>query len=577
MTTDILIPEIGDFRDVPVIEILVAPGDRVEEGAPILMLESDKATLDIPAPFTGTVRELLVAVGARVSAGTPVLRMAADAAPAESATAAISAPATGSAPVPPPSAHAVPFPASAEGTEADLVVIGGGPGGYTAAFRAADLGRAVTLIEPRDTLGGVCLNVGCIPSKALLHVARLCDEAREGEALGLKFGPPQVDLAGVRGFRDGVIGRLTSGLAGLAKRRKVTVIRGHARFTGPHSLTVSSGEAEAPLDLRFRQAIIATGSEPIRLPFLPEDPRILDSTGALALETIPDRLLVIGGGIIGLEMAQVYLALGAHVEIVEQASQIIPGADADLVAPLTRRIKDRCGALRLSTRVSAVKAGESLRVTFEGPKGQEEAEYDRILVAIGRRPNGAACAPEAAGIALAGPGFIPVNDRMQTVQPHIFAIGDVVGQPMLAHKATHEGKVAAEVASGHQVAFEPACIPAVAYTDPEVAWVGLTEAQAKAEGRKVGKGVFPWAASGRALSLGRSDGLTKLVFDPGTGRLLGAGITGPGAGELIAEAALAIEMAADAEDMGLTIHPHPTLSETLGFAAEAFSGTLTDL
>lgn len=556
MPKDVTLPDIGDFADVPVIEITVAVGDTVAEDDPILMLESDKATLDIPAPFAGEVAEILVQEGDLLSAGTLVMRFkAADSEAAETP-------------------QATQVPAAKSDSYADLVVIGAGPGGYTAAFRAADLGRKVTLIDPRATLGGVCLNVGCIPSKALLHLADLKEAAAESAAHGLNFGTPKIDLVAIRDFRDSVVGKLTGGLTGLAKRRKVTVIRGSAAFSGAHSLSVTTDDGQT--ELTFDQAIVAVGSEPVRLPFLPDDPRIIDSTGALALEDVPNRLLVIGGGIIGLEMAQVYHALGSQVDIVELADQIIPGADADIVKPLADRIGSKYAAVRTRAKVTAVEASTSLTATFEGPDGETKAEYDRILVAVGRTPNGAKVAPEMVDIDCEN-GFLPVDFQMRTAQPHIFAIGDVVGQPMLAHKAVHEAKVAAEVACGDKSAFEPAGIPSVAYTDPEVAWVGLTETQAKAEGRKVRIAKFPWMASGRALSLDRGEGLTKQIYDPETGKLLGAGIVGKNAGELIAEAALAIEMGADAHDIGLTIHPHPTLSETLGMAAEGFTGTLTDL
>ncbi len=457
--------------------------------------------------------------------------------------------------------------------ETELLVIGAGPGGYTAAFRAADLGRRVVLVDPRATLGGVCLNVGCIPSKALLHVAKVIEDTAEASAHGIGFGAPQIDLAAVRQWKAGVVGKLTGGLAALAKRRKVTVVQGTARFTGPQEVAVDI--PEGPRRIGFQQAIIATGSSPVMLPFLPDDPRIIDSTGALDLADVPPRLLVLGGGIIGLEMAQVYHALGSQVAIAERLPQIIPGADPDVVKPLMTRIAARY-AVHLETSVTAVEAGDDLTVTFEGAT-LWQADFDRILVAVGRRPNGAAVDPGAAGVDVTEQGFIPVDAQMRTNQPHIFAIGDVVGQPMLAHKATHEAKVAAEVACGMKAAFDPRAIPSVAYTDPEVAWCGLTETTAAQQGRKVKTARFPWAASGRALSMGRGEGLTKLVLDPDTGRVLGAGITGPGAGELIAEAVLAIEMGAEAADLALTIHPHPTLSETLGLAAEAHEGTLTDL
>lgn len=458
---------------------------------------------------------------------------------------------------------------------ADLLVIGAGPGGYTAAFRAADLGRQVTLVDSRPTPGGVCLNVGCIPSKALLHVAGLIDNAAEGASHGVSFGAPQIDIDAVRKWKEGVVGKLTGGLAGLAKRRKVATVQGTARFTGPHEVEVTT--PDGPRRIGFDQAIIAAGSSPIWLPFLPDDPRIFDSTGALELKSVPPRLLVLGGGIIGLEMAQVYHALGSRITIAERMGQIIPGADADIVKPLMSRLKARYEAIHLETSVTAVAAGEVLAASFENANGMWQAEFDAVLVAVGRRPNGAELGAGTAGVTVTGHGFIPVDAQMRTSQKHIFAIGDVVGQPMLAHKATHEAKVAAEVACGHKAAFEPRCIPSVAYTDPEIAWTGLTETQAKAEGRKVKTATFPWAASGRALSMGRGEGLSKLVLDPDTGRILGAAIVGTNAGELIASACHAIEMGSDAADLALTVHPHPTLSETLGFAAEAFEGTLTDL
>lgn len=562
MTQDVLIPDIGDFSDVPVVEIAVAVGDVVEIDDPLMMLESDKATLDIPAPFAGRVTEILVTVGDMVSQGTAVLRIDAEASdpprPDDAKASAASPPAAAEADI-----------------HAPLVVIGAGPGGYTAAFRAADLGKDVVLIERWDTLGGVCLNVGCIPSKALLHMAKVLEETRDLSAHGLIFEEQRLDLDAVRAWKDGVIGKLTGGLNGLAKRRKVRVLHGDASFTSPNSLSIEGPDGQQSLS--FDQAIIAVGSEPVRLPFLPEDPRIIDSTGALELEDIPDRLLVIGGGIIGLEMAQVYDAFGARVEVVELMDQLIPGADRDIVAPLTKRISDRYSAIRTGTKVTAVEAGSELTVTFEGPNGSETAKYDRILVAVGRTPNGGKINAEAAGLTRDGPGFISVDKQMRTKQSHIFAIGDVVGQPMLAHKAVHEGKVAAEVACGERVAFEPAAIPSVAYTDPEVAWVGLTEATAKAKDIKYKKGAFPWAASGRSLALGRDEGITKILFDPETGKLLGAGIVGPNAGDLIAEVGLALEMGADAEDLSLSIHPHPTLSETVALAAEAYAGTITDL
>jgi len=459
-----------------------------------------------------------------------------------------------------------------------LVVLGAGPGGYTAAFRAADLGLRVTLVEREPTLGGVCLNVGCIPSKALLHAAKVIADARDMAAHGVSFGAPTIDLGALRGWKDKVVGQLTGGLKSLAKQRKVEVLSGEGRFADAHTLAVTGADGQVNR-LRFEQAIIAAGSQPIRLPGLPyEDPRIIDSTGALALTDIPQRLLVIGGGIIGLEMATVYAELGSEVTVVELSDGLMPGADRDLVKPLEKRLKTRFTAIHLQTKLSRVTAGkDALVASFEGATALPDAPFDRVLVAVGRRPNGALIDADKAGIAVDARGFIGVDEQMRTNQPHIFAIGDVIGNPMLAHKATHEGKVAAEVAAGHKAAFDARVIPSVAYTDPEIAWVGLTETEAAARGIVVEKAVFPWAASGRALSLGRSEGLTKLLFDPNDKRIVGAGIVGPSAGDLIAEAALAIELSCDAEDIGLTIHPHPTLSETLGMAAEMFSGTITDL
>jgi dihydrolipoamide dehydrogenase len=461
--------------------------------------------------------------------------------------------------------------------KSDLVVLGSGPGGYSAAFRAADLGLNVVLVERDAALGGVCLNVGCIPSKALLHAAKVIADARDMAAHGVHFGAPRIELEVLRTWKSKVVGQLTKGLDGLAKQRKVEVLRGAGHFTSPHNLTVTGGDG-ATTSVEFKQAIIAVGSEPVRLPGMPEDPRIIDSTGALALADIPARLLVIGGGIIGLEMATVYMELGTRVTVVELTSDLMPGTDRDLVKPLEKRLKAGLAGIMTGTRVVKIEAGEGeLTVHFEGAGAPATAGFERVLVAVGRRPNGDRIGAEQAGVAVDARGFIAVDKQMRTNVPHIFAIGDVVGQPMLAHKAVHEGKVAAEVAAGHKAAFDARVIPSVAYTDPEVAWVGVTETEAKASGRTIEKGSFPWAASGRALSLGRSEGLTKLIIDPADGRVIGAGIVGPGAGDLIAEVALAIEMGCDAEDIGLTIHPHPTLSETVAMAAEMWSGTITDL
>jgi dihydrolipoamide dehydrogenase len=465
-----------------------------------------------------------------------------------------------------------------ENQTTEVLVLGAGPGGYTAAFRAADLGKKVVLVDSGAALGGVCLNVGCIPSKALLHAARVIAETREMSENGVSFGPVSIDLDRLRAWKDGVVGRLTGGLATLARQRKVTTVRGYGRFASPHELAVELAEGGA-VSVGFEHAIIAAGSEAITLPFIPApDPRVIDSTGALEVAEVPGRLLVIGGGIIGLEMATVYHELGAQITVVELLDQLLPGADRDVVAPLAKRVGRLYENVYLKTRVTAVRAGaEGLTVSFDGPKAPATDTFDRILVAVGRRPNGSLIGAERAGVTVDPSGFIQVSKQMRTSVPHVFAIGDVVGQPMLAHKAMHEAKVAAEVIAGKNSFFDARAIPSVAYTDPEVAWAGVTENEARAAGVAYGKGVFPWAASGRSLTLGRSEGMTKVLFDEATGRIIGCGITGPSAGDLIAEAVLAIEMGADAADIGLTIHPHPTLSETVAMAAEAFEGTITDL
>ncbi len=558
---EIHVPDIGDFKDVPVIEVLVKPGDEVSRDDSLITLESDKATMEVPAPLAGKVRELKVNVGDKVSQGTLIVLL-------EAAAAA--------APVPASPAAGVPAPRG--DVHADVLVLGSGPGGYTAAFRAADLGRQVVLVERHATLGGVCLNVGCIPSKALLHAARVIAEAQEMSHFGLKFAKPEVDLPALRGWKDGVVGRLTKGLAGLAKQRKVTVIQGRGAFASPRLLEVTRADGTRTT-VSFDHCIIAAGSSVARIPGFPyDDPRLMDSTGALRLEDVPKRLLVIGGGIIGLEMACVYDALGARVTVVELAAGLIPGADRDLVKPLHKRIEKRYEAVLLGTRVAKLEAlPEGLRATFEGEAAPAPQTYDRVLMAVGRRPNGRDIGADKAGVAVNERGFIPVDNRQRTGVPHIFAIGDVCGEPMLAHKASHEGKLAAEVIAGHKAAFDARTIPSVAYTAPEVAWMGLTETQAKERGVEIEKAAFPWAASGRALATGRDEGLTKLIFEKGTRRLLGAGMVGPNAGELIAETVLGLELGADAEDLGLTIHPHPTLSETVFFAAEIAEGSITDL
>ena len=581
---EVTVPDIGHFIDVPVIEVHVTAGDAVAPEDPLITLESDKATLDIPAPVAGTITAVRVAVGDHVSAGHVIADLH-----------------TGQQPVPeaaqpvPEAAQPVPEAAAAARTvagpgraashqagpgdiTAEVLVLGAGPGGYTAAFRAADLGKKVVLVDRWPALGGVCLNVGCIPSKALLHAAKVIAETKEMSEHGIAFGAPAVDLDKLRAWKDGVVGRLTGGLAGLARQRKVTTIRGYGRFSSPHQLRVDLAEGGVTT-VDFEQAIIAAGSEPLTLPFIPQsDPRVVDSTGALELGGVPQRLLILGGGIIGLEMATVYHELGARVTIAELMDQLIPGADKDLISPLAKRVTRQYENIYLKTKVTNVEARpEGLVVSFDGPKAPATDTFDRMLVAVGRSPNGKLIGAEQAGVTVDDRGFIGVSKQMRTNVPHIFAIGDVIGQPMLAHKAMHEGKVAAEVTAGKNSFFDARAIASVAYTDPEVAWAGVTENEARAAGVTYGKGVFPWAASGRSLTLGRSEGLTKLLFDEGSGRVIGCGIVGPNAGDLIAEAALAIEMGADAADIGLTIHPHPTLSETVALAAEAFEGTITDL
>ena len=585
-TIDVRVPDIGNYQGVPVIELLVAPGDTVRADQGLVTLESDKATMEVPCPVAGRVVELLVKLGDTVSEGAVVARIeaaqAVSVAPAKPAEAARGqAPAASAAPAVAPA----PAPAAATASdrtadyECDVAVLGSGPGGYAAAFRAADLDQRVVLIERYATLGGVCLNVGCIPSKALLHTARVIDEAAHGAAIGIRFGAPEIDLPVLRAHKGKVVAQLTQGLAGMAKQRKVTRVTGTGRFVSPDEIEVAT--TEGPKLVRFRNAVIAVGSQPVKLPGLPwGDSRLMDSTDALQLADIPQRLLVIGGGIIGLEMACVYDALGSRVTVVELQDQLMPGADPDLVKPLEQRLRKRYAAIRLKTRVASLEATpEALVAHFEGADGAAlPAEgFDRVLCAVGRTPNGGRINAEAAGVAVDARGFIAVDKQLRTNVPHIFAIGDLVGQPMLAHKATHEGKVAAEVAAGLKSEFVARVIPSVAYTDPEVAWVGITEAEAKARGLSFGVGRFPHAASGRAIGIGRTEGFTKLIFDEATHRVIGAGVVAPNAGDLIAEAALAIEMGAVAGDIGLTIHPHPTLSESIGMAAEAYEGTITDL
>jgi len=565
---DITLPDIGDFDSVEVIEVHVTAGDVVNMEDPIVTLESDKATMDIPIPFTGTIKAVDVVVGDKVSQGARLGTIEASGGSASEAqkTPAQDAPAAKN---------------STNKTKADMetetLVLGAGPGGYTAAFRASDLGKKVTLVERYDSLGGVCLNVGCIPSKALLHTAQIINEAEHMKANGVDFGKPKIDLAGINGFKNKVVTKLTGGLAALAKQRKVEVVTGVGTFVDANNIAVEhNGETK---NIRFENCIIAAGSQATEIPVFPnDDPRLMDSTDALDLTDVPKKLLIVGGGIIGLEMATVYHALGSEITVVEFMDSLIPGCDKDLVRPLSKRISKQYKAIYLKTKVSEIKAQKSgLKVTFEGDKAPDPQVFDKVLVAVGRRPNGLKIGADKAGVKVDEAGFIQVDNQMRTSVPHIFAIGDIVGNPMLAHKATHEGKVAAEVIAGMKSRFEPMTIPSVAYTDPEVAWMGLSETEAREKGIEYHKGAFPWAASGRSLGIDRDEGLTKILFDPESKRILGAGIVGPNAGELIAEAVLALEMGADAEDIGLTIHPHPTLSETFNFAAEMAEGTITDL
>lgn len=624
--TQVTVPDIGDFKDVEVIDVLVKPGDEIAVETPLITLETEKATLDVPSSAAGVVKSVAVKKGDKVSKGSLVVEVEAAGAAAspnqtarpapkaeipkptkpdsdpddvpftdtivrENAAAAAAADQAARSKAAPTAAAKAPSEDSAS-YDFDVVVLGAGPGGYTAAFRAADLGMKVALVERWPQLGGVCLNVGCIPSKALLHAAKVIEEAEAMAVAGLKFGKPEIDFPRLRAWKDKVVGRLTGGLGVLAKQRKVEVIRGVGKFVSPHELAIantdqtpsstvlSRGEiapGQGARRISFRNCIIAAGSESVRLPGVPDDPRIIDSTGALELD-LPKRMLVIGGGIIGLEMACVYDALGAKVSVVELTDGLMPGCDRDLVRPLEKRIAKRYEKIMVKTKVTKVEAvADGIRVTFEGEQAIEPQIYDKVLVAVGRSPNGRRVGAEAAGVAVNERGFIPVDRQMRTNVAHIFAIGDIVGQPMLAHKASYEGKLAAEVAHGEKRAFDARVIPSVAYTDPEIAWVGLTETEAKAQGIQFEKGSFPWAANARSLTLGRDEGLTKILFDPATHRVVGGGIVGPNAGDLIAEVALAVEMNSDAADLGMTIHPHPTLSETVMLSAEAFEGTLTDL
>jgi len=609
---EITVPDIGDYSDIPVIELLVKPGETVKQDQGLLTLESDKATMEVPSSAAGVVIELKVKIGDAVSQGSVVAILeseGADSSPLPPAATAGSArgevaapkataaPTAVSSPTPQPSGAALPaVAASGSGSqtaaapsgpkpdiECALVVLGSGPGGYTAAFRAADLGMDVLLVERYAELGGVCLNVGCIPSKALLHAARVIDEAAHATDYGVTFGEPKLDLDKLRAYKDKVVKQLTGGLAAMSKQRKVQRLTGAGAFVSPHELEVETADGKKLV--RFQQAIIAAGSQAVKLPGMPwDDARLMDSTDALLLQDVPKKLLVVGGGIIGLEMACVFDALGSEVTVVELLDQLMPGTDPDLVRPLEQRLKKRYGGgIHLKVKVAKIESEKNgLKATFEGadpekPAAPEPQFYDRVLVAVGRSPNGKKIGAENAGVNVTDRGFIPVDRQMRTNVPHIFAIGDLVGNPMLAHKATHEAKVAAEVAAGHKSEFVARVIPSVAYTDPEVSWVGVTESEAKAKGMKIGIGKFPYAASGRALGIGRTEGFTKLIFDEDSHRIIGAGIVGPNAGDLIAEVGLAIEMGCEAADIGLTIHPHPTLSESIGMAAEVYEGTITDL
>ncbi|MGG1947022.1 dihydrolipoyl dehydrogenase [Trinickia sp. NRRL B-1857] len=575
---EVKVPDIGDFKDVDVIEVNIKPGDVIEKEQSLLTLESDKASMEVPSDVAGTVKEVKIKAGDKVSQGTVVALVEA------SAAAPVPAPAK-SAPAPQPAAAQAPAAAApqagsfsgAADIECDMLVLGAGPGGYSAAFRAADLGMKTVLVERYSTLGGVCLNVGCIPSKALLHTALITDEVAALAAHGITFGKPQIDLDKLRDFKSGVVKKLTTGLAGMAKARKVEVVTGVGAFVDPYHMEVQ-GEGGKKI-VRFKQAIIAAGSQAVKLPFMPEDPRVVDSTGALELRQVPQRMLVVGGGIIGLEMATVYATLGAKIDVVEMLDGLMMGADRDLVKVWQKYSAKHFANVMLRTKTASAEAkSDGIYVKFEGEQAPAEPQrYDLVLVAVGRSPNGKRIGADKAGVAVTDRGFIEVDKQMRTNVPHIFAIGDVVGQPMLAHKAVHEGHVAAEAAHGEKAYFDALQIPSVAYTDPEVAWAGKTEDQCKAEGIKYGKAVFPWAASGRAIANGRDEGFTKLIFDEETHRVIGGGIVGLNAGDLISEVCLAIEMGADATDIGRTIHPHPTLGESIGMAAELYEGVCTDL
>jgi dihydrolipoamide dehydrogenase len=596
-TIEVKVPDIGNYSGVPVIEVLVKPGDAVAKDQGLVTLESDKATMEVPSSVAGVVKEVRVKLNDEVSEGdiVAVVEVADAGASSKPASQASSSPrplageaaaqsAAGEGKRETPSQEQPspqPSPASGRGGKTDIecqvVVLGSGPGGYTAAFRAADLGQSTVLIERYAALGGVCLNVGCIPSKALLHAARVIDEAAHAKDYGIEYGAPKIDLPKLRAYKDKVVAQMNSGLAGMAKQRKVTVVTGNGMFVSPREIEVETKDGKKLV--RFEKAIIAAGSQAVKIPGFPwDDARMMDSTDALDLADTPKKLLVVGGGIIGLEMACVFDALGSEVTVVELMDQLMPGADPDLVRPLQQRLSKRYAGIHLKVKVSKIEAAkEGLVATFEGDKAPQPQTYDRVLVAVGRSANGNRIGADKAGVAVTERGFIAVDRQMRTNVPHIFAIGDLVGQPMLAHKATHEGKVAAEVAAGTQSEFVARVVPSVAYTDPEIAWVGLTETEAKKSGIQYGVGKFPHAASGRAVGIGRTEGFTKLLFDEATHRVIGGGIVAPNAGDLISEVALAIEMGCEAADIGLTIHPHPTLSESVGMAAEVYEGTITDL
>ncbi len=576
---EVNVPDIGDFDQVEIIEVLIAVGDTIEVEDSLITVESDKASMEIPSSVSGTVTEILIKNGDHVTQGSPIIKIevaeSADNSGLKTSQESVSA-------VEQMSENSeMPISSNFSGTvdiSATVVVLGSGPGGYTAAFRAADLGLDVIMIERYPSIGGVCLNVGCIPSKALLHTANIINEAEEVSKLGVKFAKPEINIDAIRKNKAGIVKRLTGGLKQLAKQRKVQIVQGYGKFLSANHIEVTADDGSTTT-IAFENCIIAAGSRVTKLPFIPwDDPRVMDSTDALELAEVPKRMLVVGGGIIGLEMATVYDALGANITVVELSTGLMPGVDRDIVRPLERRIKRRYEKIYTHTKVTSITPiEEGLVCAFEGKNAPENDIFDRVLVSIGRTPNGLLIDADKAGVQVNDNGFIEINKQMKTNIGHIYAIGDVVGQPMLAHKATHEAKVAAEVIAGKKSYFDARAIPSVAYTDPEIAWMGKTEEECKAEGIAVEKGAFPWAASGRSLSIGRNEGLTKVLFDKQTGQLIGAGIVGTNAGELIAEAVLALEMGADAEDIGLTIHPHPTLSETLNFAAEVAEGTCTDI